>query len=249
MVEIYANGCFHVFSAQTSENELLIIAVPVYMGRVPALLMEWLQTIRAQKTPVVCVVVYGNRVYDDALLELKNIMTKCGCKPIAFAAFIGEHSFPSPERPVAEGRPDAQDLQHAEMFGRKIYEKLQSVLSVDQISEVNVPGTHPYRGDSKLWTVDFIAVSEECTQCGVCAEGLTVANRQAVLVYSINVGYIKDFNDIPKLSERRMNTWQIKGLFSSQGPLQELDWQQPKHWSKNNIEFLRERGNLQTWSA
>jgi len=59
------------------------------MGRVPALLMEWLQTIKAQKTPVVCVVVYGNKVYDDALLELKNIMTKCGCKPVACAAYIG----------------------------------------------------------------------------------------------------------------------------------------------------------------
>ena len=156
---------------QISENELLVIAVPVYMGRVPALLSKWFQAINAQKTPVVCVVVYGNRAYDDALLELKNIMTKCGCKPIACAAYIGEHSFSSPEIPVAEGRPDTQDLHHAELFGRKIDEKLQSVLSVDQISEVNVPGNHPYRGDSKLWIVDFIAVSDECTQCGVCAKG------------------------------------------------------------------------------
>jgi ferredoxin/flavodoxin len=156
---------------QTSENELLVIAVPVYMGRVPALLLDWLQAINAQKTPVVCVAVYGNRAYDDALLELKNIMTKCGCKPIACAAYIGEHSFSSPEIPVAEGRPDAQDLHHAELFGRKIDEKLHSVFSVDQLSDVNVPGTHPYRGDSKLWIVDFIAVSDECTQCGVCAKG------------------------------------------------------------------------------
>jgi ferredoxin len=156
---------------QTSENELLVIAVPVYMGRVPALLIEWLQAIKARKTPVVCVVVYGNRAYDDALLELKNIMTKCGCKPISCAAYIGEHSFSSPEIPVAEGRPDAQDLHHAELFGRKIDEKLQSVFSVDQIPEVNVPGIHPYRGDTKLWIIDFIAVSDECTQCGVCARG------------------------------------------------------------------------------
>jgi ferredoxin/flavodoxin len=155
---------------QTSENELLVIAVPVYMGRVPALLLDWLQAINAQKTPVVCVAVYGNRAYDDALLELKNIMTKCGCKPIACAAYIGEHSFSTPEIPVAEGRPDAQDLHHAELFGRKIDEKLQSVFSVDQIPEVNVPGIHPYRGDSKLWNVDFIAVSDECMQCGVCAK-------------------------------------------------------------------------------
>jgi len=156
---------------QISENELLVIAVPVYMGRVPALLIEWLRAIKGQKTPVVCVVVYGNRAYDDALLELKNIMTKCGCKPIACAAYIGEHSYSNPGAPVAEGRPDAQDLHHAELFGRKINEKLQSVLSVDQISEVNVPGIHPYRGDPKLWIVEFITVNGECTQCGVCAKG------------------------------------------------------------------------------
>jgi ferredoxin len=155
---------------QTSENELLVIAVPVYMGRVPAILLEWLQAVKAQKTPVVCVVVYGNRGYDDALLELKNIMTKCGCKPIACAAYIGEHSYSNPETPVAEGRPDAQDLHHAELFGRKINEKLQTVLSVDQIAEVKVPGIHPYRGNSKLWMVNFIEVSDECTQCGVCAK-------------------------------------------------------------------------------
>jgi len=154
-----------------SENELLVIAVPVYMGRVPALLVEWLQAIKAQKTPVVCVVVYGNRAYDDALLELKNIMKRCGCKPIACAAYIGEHSFSGPETPIAEGRPDAQDLHHTELFGRKINEKLQSVFSVDQIQDVNVPGIYPYRGDSKLWIVDFIAISGECTQCGVCAKG------------------------------------------------------------------------------
>ena len=159
---------------QTSENELLVIAVPVYMGRVPALLMEWLQAIKAQKTPVVCVVVYGNKVYDDALLELKNIMTKCGCKPIACAAYIGEHSFSSSETPTAEGRPDANDLNHAELFGRKINEKLLSVSSVDHISDINIPGNYLYVGVTKLWSVDFIAISNECTQCGICAEGCPV---------------------------------------------------------------------------
>ena len=159
---------------QTSENELLVIAVPVYMGRVPALLMEWLQAIKAQKTPVVCVVVYGNKVYDDALLELKNIMTKCGCKPIACAAYIGEHSFSSSEAPTAEGRPDTSDLNHAELFGRNINEKLLSVSSVDYISDINIPGSYPYGGVTKLWSVDFIAISNECTQCGICAEGCPV---------------------------------------------------------------------------
>ncbi|MDO0825545.1 EFR1 family ferrodoxin [Desulfosporosinus nitroreducens] len=159
---------------QTSENELLVVAVPVYMGRVPGLLIEWLHEIKARNTPAVCIVVYGNRVYDDALLELKDILTKRGCIPMACAAYIGEHSFSSSETPIAEARPDASDLNHAELFGRKIMEKLLSVSSVDHISNLNIPGNYPYRGDSKLWSVDFIAISNECTQCGICAQGCPV---------------------------------------------------------------------------
>ena len=153
------------------ENELLVIAVPVYMGRVPALVHGWLNAIQAQNTPAVCVVVYGNRTYEDALLELQDIIVKCGGVPIAGGAWIGEHSFSCPETPTAAGRPDTDDLRHAEEFGRKIREKLQSVPSVRELPEVQVPGERPYRGDPTLWTVDFISVDDRCTQCGVCREG------------------------------------------------------------------------------
>jgi len=154
----------------TSENELLVIAVPVYMGRVPALLNEWLNVIQAHNTPTVCVVVYGNRAYDNALLELKDIVVSRGCIPIAGAAYIGEHSFSDSEAPVALGRPDEDDLNHAKVFGQKIREKLQSISLISQISDVSVPGTYPYEGVTKLWDVDFIAVSNQCLQCGICAE-------------------------------------------------------------------------------
>jgi ferredoxin len=159
---------------QTLKNELLVVAVPVYMGRVPALLMEWLLTIKALSTPAVCVVVYGNRVFDDALLELKDVLIKCGCKPIAGTAFIGEHSFSSSETPTAEGRPDENDLHNAELFGRKINETILSVSSVDQIVDIHIPGNYPYGGITELWSVDFIAVSNECKQCGICADGCPV---------------------------------------------------------------------------
>ncbi|TCO72176.1 EFR1 family ferrodoxin [Marinisporobacter balticus] len=159
---------------QTLENELLVVAIPVYMGRVPALLMEWLHALKANNTPTVGIVVYGNRAYEDALLELKNVLIKCGCKLIAGAAFVGEHSFSSSELPSSEGRPDASDLNHAELFGRKVNEKLLSILSIDHISDINVPGCYPYGGVTELWKVDFIAVSDRCSQCGICIEGCPV---------------------------------------------------------------------------
>jgi ferredoxin/flavodoxin len=155
---------------QTSENDLLVIGLPVYMGRVPALVMEWLHLIKAYNTPTECLVVYGNREYGDALLELKNILIERGCKLIACAAFIGEHSFSSSETPVAEDRPDARDLIQAELLAHKINEKLQSISSGDFISDISIPGNYPYDGITKIWDIDFIAVSNDCLQCGICAE-------------------------------------------------------------------------------
>jgi ferredoxin/protein involved in ribonucleotide reduction len=167
---------------QTSEDDLLIVGVPVYMGRIPAHAGEWLQEIQANNTPAVGVVVYGNRAYDDALLELNDILTERGCNPIAGAAFIGEHSFSTAETPTAVGRPDASDRKLAELFGQKILEKLQSGSLSGRIPEAKIPGGHPYRGepihpyrkDSIFWNVDFIAVSDACVQCGACAKGCPV---------------------------------------------------------------------------
>jgi ferredoxin len=171
-----------MYPLRTSEDELLIVGVPVYMGRVPALVTEWLQGMNSRNTPAVCVVVYGNRVYDDALLELNDMLTQRGCKPIASAAFIGEHSFSTAGTPTAAGRPDSSDISLAESLGRMIQEKILSVPSADRIPAVKIPGSHPYRGepchpyrrDSMHWNVDFIAVSDACTRCGICAEGCPV---------------------------------------------------------------------------
>ncbi|MEL7654813.1 MAG: EFR1 family ferrodoxin [Bacillota bacterium] len=156
---------------QVSENELLVVAVPVYMGRVPALINAWLNSIKACNTPVVCIVTYGNRAYENALLELKDILISRGCKLIAGGAFIAEHSFSSPEFPSSVGRPDEDDLSLTELFGQKIAKKLLSILSIDQISDINIPGSYPYGGVTELWKVDFIEVSDTCLKCGICSEG------------------------------------------------------------------------------
>ena len=74
-----------------------------------------------------------------------DILIQRGCRPIAGAAFIGQHSFSTDETPTAVGRPDAGDLEHAELFGQKIQEKLRSVSSADRIPAIKIPGCHPYR--------------------------------------------------------------------------------------------------------
>ena len=53
-------------------------------------------------------------------------------------------------------------------------EKLRSISEAHPISDLGLPGNYPYGGITELWSVDFIEVSDECTQCGICAEGCPV---------------------------------------------------------------------------
>ncbi|MCG8412148.1 MAG: EFR1 family ferrodoxin [Bacteroidales bacterium] len=176
-IKINTKSCYNLTNPKqrdteiiAKENELLIVATPVYMGRVPAIIKECLTNIKANKTPVVFTAVYGNRTYGNALLELKDILVEAGCIPLAGATFIGEHSFSSSELPIAKSRPTINDLRHAENFGKKIITKLNAIQSTKDISKINIPGNTPYGGITKLWSVDFIAISDKCKNHGLCAE-------------------------------------------------------------------------------
>lgn len=155
---------------QAAKDDLLVIAVPVYVGRVPHVLEGWLQSLSIDKTPVVCVAVYGNREYEDALLELKDVVLERGGVPIAGAAFIGEHSYSSDQTPIAVSRPDAADLEQAEKFGQQVAEKLEALGSIEDVNDLSVLGSYPYRKFEGSPAIDFIAVNDQCTECGVCAE-------------------------------------------------------------------------------
>ena len=71
-------------------SALAVIVVPVYGGHVAPLAMERLESIRGLDTPAVLVVVYGNRAYEKALMELDAFAIPHGLKVIAGATFIGE---------------------------------------------------------------------------------------------------------------------------------------------------------------
>lgn len=156
------------------KDDLVIFGTPVYAGRVPNVLLKFLDTLQGNEAMAVPVVLYGNRNYDDALIELRDLLFKTGFHPIAAAAFIGEHSF---SRVLAAKRPDAKDLSLAVEFGHRIAEKL---LVKEEMSPIEVEGIpHPYRGyyqprDRKGTPVDIRKVkpqtSEACNDCKLCAQ-------------------------------------------------------------------------------
>jgi ferredoxin len=147
-------------------RELAVIAVPVYGGRVPIVAAQRLKTVKGNGTPAVIVTLYGNRAFEDALIELKDIATEQGFKPVAGAAFIGEHSFSNDSTPIAVGRPDKEDLEKAKAFGEKVKTKIEGM---EKPVEVNVPGNKPYRERNPVPRAPETTV-ETCTLCGACAE-------------------------------------------------------------------------------
>jgi len=154
---------------QFSDKELVILGVPVYGGRVPPTAAKRIRNLQGNRTPTTLIVVYGNRAYEDALIELKDITVELGFKPIAGAAFIGEHSFSTEETPIAMGRPDTQDLKKAETFGEEIWRKLKKI--TEDTPDLKVPGNRPYR---KRWNPEEIVSPEtdetRCIKCGTCVE-------------------------------------------------------------------------------
>ena len=131
------------------QDELVLLGVPVYGGRVPLEAVPKLQRLKANKIPAVIIVMYGNRKFEDALLELKDLAQESGFIPVAGGAFIGEHSFANDTTPIANGRPDTEDLIKAKKFGLQIRRKMKDIDSIDRVSRLSVPGNSPYKKRKK----------------------------------------------------------------------------------------------------
>ena len=147
-------------------NELVIIGVPVYAGRVPGFLKDYLLKVKGKNTPAIFITVYGNRNYDDALLELQEIIENNGFVGIAAGAFVGEHS----NTPiVGANRPDAADLETAKKFGLAIRNKLERTKGIFQLHKLVVKGNFPYKERPSIPPM-APDTNDDCVSCGICAK-------------------------------------------------------------------------------
>ncbi|HNX90939.1 MAG TPA: 4Fe-4S binding protein [Candidatus Omnitrophota bacterium] len=147
-------------------NDLAIIGAPVYAGRLPSVMVSRFQRIKGNGRPAIIVVVYGNRAYEDALIELRDVSLEAGFRPIAAGAFIGEHSYSTSDLPIAVDRPDTEDVIKARAFGEAVRQKMMDSNSV--LKGLQVPGNMPYK-EVQTFSGIVPSVSEgDCTKCGIC---------------------------------------------------------------------------------
>ena len=148
------------------DDGLAVIGVPVYAGRVPEIFLKRIENLSGEGIPAILLVLYGNRAYEDALVELRDVITAKGFNVIAAGAFIGEHSYSTDERPVAANRPDAGDMQKAREFGAAITNKLQGECNQ---TTLDIPGNTPYKERVPLGGICPETKPELCTLCKTCA--------------------------------------------------------------------------------
>ncbi|MDE6337340.1 MAG: 4Fe-4S binding protein [Muribaculaceae bacterium] len=157
----------HIPLPDYSKDEAVIVAVPVYGGRIPSLAVDKLTQVKGNGAKAIAMVVYGNRDYDDALLELTDILKAQDFHIIAAAAFIGQHSiFPK----VGTSRPDNSDMKKLSYFG-KICSQL---LDMEIPGSLKIKGNRPYKKYGGV-PVHPEGSREKCITCGTCVELCPVA--------------------------------------------------------------------------
>lgn len=154
------------------EKDFVFLGTPTYAGRVPNKLMPFIRDgLKGNGARGAAVVTYGNRSYDDALIELYDLMKRNHFQMTGAAAFVCQHVFSDQ---LASGRPDKKDRKQAEEFAVK-------AVSGEPGPELDkkIPGNRPVgpyyvpKGEDgspvRFLTAKPVTSEEFCDRCGKCA--------------------------------------------------------------------------------
>lgn len=142
------------------KDDICIISVPAFGGRIPENAIEKLKLFKADKSRTILIAVFGNRAIDDTLIEMYDVAISLGFEVVAGIEAVAEHSL---VRVYGAGRPNEQDKKELENFAKQILLKID-----EQPSSVSfIPGNRPYK-DFKAFAMS-LKIDETCVNCKKCA--------------------------------------------------------------------------------
>ena len=142
---------------EITEQDMVLIAMPSFGGRAPAIAIERLKQIAGNGAKCTLVCVYGNRAYEDTLVEMEDAAKGCGFQVVAAIAAVAEHSI-MPQ--YAANRPDASDQKQLTDYANQIAGRAGIASSM--------PGNRPYKKAGGAGLVP--KPDKSCVKCGACAE-------------------------------------------------------------------------------
>ena len=148
-------------SAVSIESDaLVLVAMPCFGGVAPQLALDRFARIKGNGATCVLAAVYGNRAYENTLVQMQDTAQAAGFQVIAAVSAVAEHSI---IHQYAAGRPNAEDREELARFGTKILEKAES----GSTETLVIPDKRPYKtsGGGMVPTANA-----RCTGCGLCAQ-------------------------------------------------------------------------------
>ena len=136
-------------------DDFVLFGMPVYAGRLPLAVKDRITGFTGRGTACLVAVSYGNRHYEDALLELADMARAQGFEVKGGATLIGRHTYGE----IQVTRPDEDDLAACRSFAAQVALRKSAPLSL--------PGNRPYR-DGLLRGRFHPLTDESCVECGLC---------------------------------------------------------------------------------
>ena len=140
---------------------ICLIEVPSFGGRVLVPAVDSLKKVKGNHAKAVLIAVFGNRAYDDTILELKDIAEESGFECIAAIAVEAEHSI---MHQIGSGRTEEQYKEELKNYVAQIFHRLSEGRSFGALS---VSGKRPYREYKGLPFQP--KAGKACNECGRCA--------------------------------------------------------------------------------
>ena len=157
-------------------DQLVVFGTPVYAGRVPNKMLPIVQSnFKGEGALAVPVVTFGNRNFDNGLIELRNELENNGFHTIAGAGVVCEHVFSDK---LAAGRPNEEDWTKLSAFAEEVAAKVKEMTEIP--APIAVRGDDPVGpyytplgtdGKPAVFLKAKPKTNEDlCDKCGICAK-------------------------------------------------------------------------------
>lgn len=177
-------------------DDQVLIAMPSFGGRAPLVAIERLKQIKGNGAKCTLVCVYGNRAYEDTLVEMEDAAKECGFNVVAAISAVAEHSI-MPQ--YATGRPNESDKIQLEKFAKEIINKKDAVK--------NIPGNRPYKKAGGAGLVP--KTTKDCVKCGLCVKNCPV---EAIDLATLKADSKKCISSMRCVKECSENARKVNGV-------------------------------------